>query len=201
MWVAKRGTRFRRGQRAPGRARRTQGPDAAVRHRGRRGVRRSADDRPRDTWRAVLGVDRLPGGQPGDGRRSGEGGAGAVLRPLFGSVRLHRVEATVRPETRRAGRAGEVGFREEGLLWRYPEVVGAWRDHLPVADIVEELNGLAASCWCARATRAGPEDFERSQLPIVTDVTFVVVGACQRRITGVEFTGARSADALVTDLA
>ena len=35
----------------------------------------------------------------------------------------------------------KAGFREEGLLKRYLEVDGAWRDHLLVAITVEELNG------------------------------------------------------------
>ena len=56
---------------------------------------------------------------------------------------LHRIEATVRPENA-ASRAvlAKVGFREEGLLKRYLEVDGAWRDHLLVALTVEELDGL-----------------------------------------------------------
>jgi ribosomal-protein-alanine N-acetyltransferase len=68
------------------------------------------------------------------------------LDHCFGPIRLHRVEATVRPENA-ASRAvlAKVGFREEGLLRRYLEVDGAWRDHLLVAVTVEELNGSAAS--------------------------------------------------------
>ena len=68
------------------------------------------------------------------------------LDHCFGAVRLHRVEATVRPENA-ASRAvlAKVGFREEGLLRRYLEVDGAWRDHLLVAITIEELNGSASS--------------------------------------------------------
>ncbi|MGE2721506.1 GNAT family N-acetyltransferase [Mycolicibacterium celeriflavum] len=64
----------------------------------------------------------------------------------FGPVGLHRVEATVRPENA-ASRAvlAKVGFREEGLLRRYLDVDGAWRDHLLVAITVEELTGSAAA--------------------------------------------------------
>ena len=40
---------------------------------------------------------------------------------------------------------GSAGFREEGLLRRYLEVDGAWRDHLLVAITIDELNGSAAS--------------------------------------------------------
>ncbi|GJJ22692.1 GNAT family N-acetyltransferase [Mycolicibacterium mageritense] len=67
------------------------------------------------------------------------------LDHCFGAVRLHRVEATVRPENA-ASRAvlAKVGFREEGLLSRYLEVDGAWRDHLLVAVTVEELKQSAA---------------------------------------------------------
>ena len=59
---------------------------------------------------------------------------------------LHRVEATVRPENA-ASRAvlAKAGFREEGLLQRYLEVDGAWRDHLLVALTVEELSGSVTS--------------------------------------------------------
>jgi len=70
----------------------------------------------------------------------------------LGPVMLHRIEATVRPENA-ASRAvlAKVGFREEGLLRRYLEVDGAWRDHLLVAITVEELEGSATS----RLVRAG----------------------------------------------
>lgn len=74
------------------------------------------------------------------------------LDHAFGPVGLHRVEATVRPENA-ASRAvlAKVGFREEGLLLRYLEVDGAWRDHLLVAVTREELDGTAT----ASLVRAG----------------------------------------------
>ena len=64
----------------------------------------------------------------------------------LGPVMLHRIEATVRPENA-ASRAvlAKVGFREEGLLKRYLEVDGGWRDHLLVAITIEELEGSATS--------------------------------------------------------
>ncbi|BBX20458.1 N-acetyltransferase GCN5 [Mycolicibacterium duvalii] len=64
----------------------------------------------------------------------------------FGPVMLHRVEATVRPENT-ASRAvlTKAGFREEGLLKRYLDVDGAWRDHLLVAITIEEVNGSVSS--------------------------------------------------------
>lgn len=68
------------------------------------------------------------------------------LDHCFGPVTLHRVEATVRPENA-ASRAvlAKVGFREEGLLQRYLDVDGAWRDHLLVAMTVEEVEGSVAA--------------------------------------------------------
>jgi ribosomal-protein-alanine N-acetyltransferase len=68
------------------------------------------------------------------------------LDHCFGPVRLHRVEATVRPENG-ASRAvlAKVGFREEGRLQRYLDVDGAWRDHLLVAMTVEEVTGSVTS--------------------------------------------------------
>lgn len=73
------------------------------------------------------------------------------LDHCFGAVRLHRVEATVRPENA-ASRAvlAKVGFREEGVLQRYLEVDGGWRDHLLVAITIEELNGSASSALVHR---------------------------------------------------
>ena len=84
--------------------------------------------------------------------RSATGGGVATaalalgLDHCFGSVMLHRVEATVRPENA-ASRAvlAKVGFREEGLLRRYLEVDRAWRDHLLVAITVDEVHGSVAS--------------------------------------------------------
>ena len=60
----------------------------------------------------------------------------------------------MRPENA-ASRAvlAKAGFREEGLLKRYLEVDGAWRDHLLVALTVEELNGSVAATL-VRAGRA-----------------------------------------------
>jgi ribosomal-protein-alanine N-acetyltransferase len=64
----------------------------------------------------------------------------------FNAVMLHRIEATVRPENA-ASRAvlSKAGFREEGLLKRYLEVDGAWRDHLLVALTADELPISATS--------------------------------------------------------
>jgi ribosomal-protein-alanine N-acetyltransferase len=39
----------------------------------------------------------------------------------------------------------KVGFREEGLLRRYLEVDGAWRDHLLMGLTVEDVYGTVTS--------------------------------------------------------
>lgn len=74
------------------------------------------------------------------------------LDHCFGPAGLHRVEATVRPENA-ASRAvlDKVGFREEGLLRRYLDVHGAFRDHLLVAMTVEEVPGSVSD----RLVRSG----------------------------------------------
>lgn len=72
----------------------------------------------------------------------------------FGAVRLHRIEATVRPENTASRRVlAKAGFRQEGLLERYLEVDGAWRDHLLVAITVEEL-AVSATSALVRSGRA-----------------------------------------------
>ncbi len=75
-----------------------------------------------------------------------------ILDHCFGTLGLHRVEATVRPENG-ASRAvlARVGFREEGLLQRYLHVDGSWHDHLLVGMTVEEV----ADSVLARIVRSG----------------------------------------------
>jgi ribosomal-protein-alanine N-acetyltransferase len=68
------------------------------------------------------------------------------LDHCFGPVMLHRVEATVRPENTASRKVlAKAGFREEGLLRRYLDVDGGWRDHLLMGMTIEELNGSVAS--------------------------------------------------------
>jgi [ribosomal protein S5]-alanine N-acetyltransferase len=79
-----------------------------------------------------------------------------VLDHCFGPVRLHRVEATVRPENAASRRVlAKLGFREEGLFRRYLNVDGAWRDHLCYAltseDLTESLvSRLVREGWATR---------------------------------------------------
>lgn len=79
----------------------------------------------------------------------------------LGPVGLHRVEATIAPENT-ASRAvvGHVGFRQEGLLERYLDINGAWRDHLLYAITVEELppGPDVAAALIARAGGGGGVD-------------------------------------------
>lgn len=55
----------------------------------------------------------------------------AVIDEMFGPiVRLHRLQAAVRPENRRSRAVlGRLGFEAEGLSRRYLFINGAWRDH------------------------------------------------------------------------
>jgi ribosomal-protein-alanine N-acetyltransferase len=58
----------------------------------------------------------------------------------FGLGGLHRVEATVRPENGASLRVlAKLGFRAEGMLVRYLEVAGDWRDHQLLALTREEV--------------------------------------------------------------
>ncbi|APA95611.1 Ribosomal-protein-alanine N-acetyltransferase [Nocardia seriolae] len=87
---------------------------------------------------------------------AGQGVATAALAlgldHCFTEVGLHRVEATVRPENLASQAVlRNVGFREEGLLQRYLDVDGAWRDHLLVGMTVEEVSGTVVD----RLIRAG----------------------------------------------
>lgn len=62
----------------------------------------------------------------------------ALLDEMFGSaVRLHRIQAAVRPENVRSRNVLlRLGFEREGLSRRYLHIDGAWRDH----DVFARLN-------------------------------------------------------------
>ena len=79
-----------------------------------------------------------------DSRMSGRGvittAVALVVDHCLGSVGLHRLEATVRPENAASLRVlAKLGFREEGLFRRYLDVDGEWRDHLCFALTIEDL--------------------------------------------------------------
>lgn len=83
-----------------------------------------------------------------DNELSGQGVASAAVAlgvdHCMGPVGLHRLDATVQPDN---GASQAVlrknGFREEGLLRRYMDVNGRWRDHLLFGITVEEVVGSA----------------------------------------------------------
>lgn len=84
------------------------------------------------------------------------GGVGTAAVALavdhaFGSVGLHRIEATVRPENAASLRVlAKLGFRDEGLLQRYLEVDGDWRDHRLLAITQDEIgSGLVSRLICS----------------------------------------------------
>jgi ribosomal-protein-alanine N-acetyltransferase len=67
------------------------------------------------------------------------GAVALAVDHAFGSVGLHRIEATVRPENAASLRVlAKLGFRDEGLLVRYLQVDGVWRDHRLLAVTSEE---------------------------------------------------------------
>ena len=74
------------------------------------------------------------------GRGVGTGAVALAVDHAFGPVGLHRIEATVRPENAASLRVlAKLGFRDEGLLQRYLEVDGAWRDHRLLAVTRDEV--------------------------------------------------------------
>ncbi|MGH4010731.1 MAG: GNAT family N-acetyltransferase, partial [Pseudonocardiaceae bacterium] len=80
------------------------------------------------------------------------GAVALAVDHAFGPVGLHRVEATVRPENVASLRVlAKLGFRDEGLLRRYLEVDGAWRDHQLLALAEDEVGAGLVS----RLIRAG----------------------------------------------
>jgi ribosomal-protein-alanine N-acetyltransferase len=80
------------------------------------------------------------------------GSVALAVDHVFGPVGLHRVEATVRPENAASLRVlAKLGFRDEGLLRRYLEVDGAWRDHRLLAMTRDEVGAGLVS----RLVRSG----------------------------------------------
>ncbi len=74
-----------------------------------------------------------------------------VCDHAFGAVGLHRVEADIRPENLPSQRLVErLGFTREGLLRRYLDIDGDWRDHISYALLAEDLPGGALVRWRSR---------------------------------------------------
>jgi ribosomal-protein-alanine N-acetyltransferase len=75
-----------------------------------------------------------------------------VCDHAFGPVGLHRLQADIRPENVRSQRLVErLGFRQEGVLRRYLDIDGDWRDHLSYALLAEDVPDGALARWQARA--------------------------------------------------
>lgn len=76
------------------------------------------------------------------GRGVATAAAALAVAHALGPVGLHRVEATVDPDNAASREVvRHVGMREEGLLRRYLDICGAWRDHLLYAITVDEMPG------------------------------------------------------------
>ena len=54
---------------------------------------------------------------------------------------------------RKAARRERLGFRQEGLLRRYLDIDGDWRDHLAYALLAEDLPGGVLARWQERVPR------------------------------------------------
>ena len=79
-----------------------------------------------------------------------------VCDHAFGAVGLHRVQADIRPENLPSQRLVErLGFRQEGLLRRYLDIDGDWRDHIAYALLAEDLPAGVLARWRERST-TGP---------------------------------------------
>ena len=72
----------------------------------------------------------------------------------FDPVRLHRLQAGIRPENGPSQRLVErLGFRSEGLLRRYLDIDGDWRDHRCYALLAEDAPEGVLTRWRAGVPR------------------------------------------------
>ena len=86
------------------------------------------------------------------GRGLGSLAVALVCDHAFGPAGLHRLQADIRPENLRSQRLVErLGFRQEGVLRRYLDIDGDWRDHLSYALLAEDVPGGVLARWRARA--------------------------------------------------
>ncbi len=75
-----------------------------------------------------------------------------VCDHAFGPGGLHRLQADIRPENRPSRQVVErLGFSQEGLLRRYLDIDGDWRDHLSYALLAEDVPGGVLRLWRSRA--------------------------------------------------
>ncbi len=77
-----------------------------------------------------------------------------VCDHAFGAGGLHRLQADIRPENGPSQRLVErLGFRREGLLRRYLDIDGDWRDHWSYALLAEDVPAGVLSLWLSRSPR------------------------------------------------
>jgi ribosomal-protein-alanine N-acetyltransferase len=77
-----------------------------------------------------------------------------VCDHAFGPARLHRLQADIRPENGPSQRLVErLGFRAEGLLRRYLDIDGDWRDHRCYALLAEDAPEGVLTRWRSGAPR------------------------------------------------
>lgn len=77
-----------------------------------------------------------------------------VCDHAFGPARLHRLQADIRPENAPSRRLVQrLGFRHEGLLRRYLDIDGDWRDHDTFALLAEDVPGTLLAGWRSRLPR------------------------------------------------
>ena len=79
-----------------------------------------------------------------------------VCDHAFGAVGLHRVQADIRPENGPSRRLVErLGFQREGLLRRYLDIDGDWRDHDAYGLLAEDLPDGVLARWRANGKEFG----------------------------------------------
>jgi ribosomal-protein-alanine N-acetyltransferase len=77
-----------------------------------------------------------------------------VCDHAFGPMGLHRLQADIRPENGPSQALVErLGFRREGLLRRYLDIDGDWRDHLTYALLAEDAPAGVVARWGAHIPR------------------------------------------------